>query len=78
MAVAIERVQADGIRISLDTNLCKGCDICADRCPTGVFEMVGSGTDRYPEATAVEDCTDCNTCELLCPDFALEVEAIDE
>lgn len=78
MAAAITTARSDTISISLDTNLCKGCEICVARCPTDVFEMTGDGVERYPTASNVDACIDCNTCELLCPDFALEVEAIDE
>lgn len=78
MAAAINHSQSDSIRISIDENLCKGCEICVERCPTDVFEMTGTGVDSYPTVTDIDACTDCKTCELLCPDFALEVERIDE
>ena len=78
MAAAIETARGGAVRISLDTELCKGCEICVDRCPTDVYEMSGEGVDRYPVATTPEDCIDCSKCELLCPDFALEVEVVDD
>ena len=65
--------RGDGVTISLDTTLCKGCGICASVCPTEVFDMRGGGRDRLPEPVAVEACIECGKCELICPDFALEV-----
>jgi 2-oxoacid:acceptor oxidoreductase delta subunit (pyruvate/2-ketoisovalerate family) len=29
----------------IDYELCKGCEICADRCPTGAIEMVAEADD---------------------------------
>ncbi len=55
--------------IRIDENLCKGCSICADFCPTNVLEMRGS-------VVAVKDleaCTKCQLCDLRCPDFAIQV-----
>lgn len=78
MAAAIETARGGAVRISIDTELCKGCEICVDRCPTDVYEMSGEGVDRYPVATDPEDCIDCSKCELLCPDFALDVEVVDD
>lgn len=76
MAAAIETTRTASISISVDTSLCKGCEICVARCPTDVFEMRPSGSASVPEPTDAEACIDCGTCELLCPDFALEVETI--
>lgn len=65
--------RGDGTTISVDTALCKGCGICASVCPTDVFEMRGPGRSRVPEPAAIDSCIDCGKCELICPDFALEV-----
>ena len=75
MCVVISKT-GDSVQISVNRDLCKGCDICVSRCPTDVFEMQGSAPDRYPVPTDVDACVDCGVCELICPDFALEVEAV--
>jgi len=77
MAAAIETTGDGSIRISVDTGLCKGCEICVARCPTDVFAMEAGDAGPRPVPVRVEDCIDCGTCELLCPDFALAV-TVDE
>jgi len=74
MAAAIETTRTDAISISVNTDLCKGCEICVSQCPTDVYEMQGAGPERFPVPTNADACIDCAKCELLCPDFALEVE----
>jgi len=58
---------------------CKGCGFCVEFCPRGVLAV----SERYnakgyhpPEIVALEACTACRLCELLCPDFALGIEAL--
>lgn len=70
---SFHKERAESITIAVDVDLCKGCGICAEVCPTDVFEMTGSGTETLPDPVAVEDCIDCGSCSLICPDFALEV-----
>lgn len=77
MAV-LEATTGEAVRISLDKQLCKGCEICVSQCPTDVFAMAGTPPERYPVVEAIADCVDCGICELSCPDFALSVEAADE
>ena len=47
---------------------CKVCGICADICPTDVFEMKKGSPPlvRYPE-----ECWHCNSCVLDCPESAI-------
>lgn len=47
---------------------CKACGICADICPTDVFEMKKGSPPmiRYPE-----ECWHCNACVLDCPEAAI-------
>lgn len=47
----------------IDTNLCNGCEACADVCPVGVYEM----RDGKAVVVAPEDCTDCEACVPACP-----------
>lgn len=53
---------------------CKGCGICVEFCPTGVFAF-----DDNDHLTVVkpENCTACHWCDTHCPDMAIVVETID-
>jgi 2-oxoglutarate ferredoxin oxidoreductase subunit delta len=66
---------AAGVTIAVNESLCKGCEICVNECPTDVFEMSGEGSSAIPVPERPDDCVDCGKCELLCPDFALEVRS---
>lgn len=58
-------------KITLDINekYCKRCRICIEFCPEHVFE----DRDGLPVIADIARCTGCLQCELLCPDFAIEV-----
>lgn len=55
--------------IVINEDLCKGCSICVDFCPTNVLEMKGS----VVTVKNLEACTRCQLCDLRCPDFAIQV-----
>ncbi len=48
---------------------CKGCGLCVEYCNRGVLQMDGV----VPKVVAPEKCTRCMQCEVICPDFAIEV-----
>ncbi len=63
-------------KIYIDSRLCKGCGICVEFCPRGVFKLKEDLSENgIHTATAVgeEKCTVCHLCELYCPDFAIAV-----
>ena len=47
---------------------CKRCGICVEFCPQGVFEILESGRVI---AARPEECIQCETCALHCPDYAI-------
>lgn len=49
-------------------NWCKRCGICIEFCPTG---CLGKREDGAPYVANPEKCTHCETCDRLCPDFAI-------
>ncbi len=57
--------------VEVNVDWCKGCNICAAVCPTGVLEL-----DRVKAVMQVknpEKCIGCRQCEMICPDFCIFV-----
>jgi 2-oxoglutarate ferredoxin oxidoreductase subunit delta len=54
---------------------CKGCGLCVEFCPTGVFEL---NEDDHPQVVYPERCTACHWCDTHCPDLAIVVKRIEE
>jgi 2-oxoglutarate ferredoxin oxidoreductase subunit delta len=50
---------------------CKGCGICVAFCPKNVLILNHEGK---AEVARLEDCIYCKLCEILCPDFAVNVQ----
>lgn len=62
--------------IVVDTERCKGCEICVVSCPTHVIEMSGdvNGKGYHFAYLADEDgCTGCTNCGIVCPDGVITV-----
>jgi NAD-dependent dihydropyrimidine dehydrogenase PreA subunit len=55
---------------------CKGCRFCIQFCPMDVLKesaaINGKGY-HYPEVAKPDDCTGCELCEHICPEFAVVV-----
>ena len=63
-------------RITIDAELCKGCELCLSFCPKGAISLAGkpNATGYTPVVFSKEEvCTGCATCALVCPDVAIEV-----
>ncbi|MFH1539282.1 MAG: 4Fe-4S binding protein [bacterium] len=52
------------------TAWCKKCRICIAFCPV---DALREGDDGCPEMVVPHRCTGCGLCEVLCPDFAIDV-----
>ena len=64
------------IRVEINRDWCKGCQICVSVCPRQVLYVdVQQWTAGFHPigVRQVERCTACRNCELLCPDLAMEV-----
>jgi len=58
------------VTLKLDAEKCRGCGMCVDVCPHGVFMMEQDKaviTDR-------DLCMECGACEKNCPFTAIEVK----
>lgn len=74
----------DNIRLTLDRNLCQGCDVCSTVCPKDAIKIgpVGGGQKgrtSVPSIIIEESlCVLCGTCAIMCPYGALEIAINDE
>lgn len=57
--------------ILIKEELCKGCAICVDLCPTNV--LVINLLEKVHVAN-LDKCTQCRQCELHCPDYAIFID----
>jgi 2-oxoglutarate ferredoxin oxidoreductase subunit delta len=67
-APASPRTRSNWVEINL--KWCKSCSICVAFCPPNALTADDVGT---PHLTFPEKCTGCGLCEMMCPDFAIEV-----
>ncbi|MCD6182012.1 MAG: 4Fe-4S binding protein [Candidatus Cloacimonetes bacterium] len=72
MQVEVNEVKTEGDYNSSPVYIyhdwCKKCGICVAFCPTGTL---GRKMDGSPYVKAPEKCIHCETCDRLCPDFAI-------
>ena len=64
------------VRIIVDAEKCKACELCVKFCPKG-FMRLSEATNRrgfhIAECTDLEACTACAACAVMCPDTAIEI-----
>jgi 2-oxoglutarate ferredoxin oxidoreductase subunit delta len=53
---------------------CKGCGLCIEFCPQGVFKANGQGR---PVVAFADKCTACHWCDTHCPDMAITVRRLE-
>ncbi|MCB9013633.1 MAG: 4Fe-4S binding protein [Bacteroidales bacterium] len=62
--------------IVVDTEKCKGCEVCVVNCPTNVIrltrEVNGKGY-HYAYMEIPEACIGCSNCAVVCPDGVISV-----
>ncbi|MGH9050131.1 MAG: 4Fe-4S dicluster domain-containing protein [Acidimicrobiia bacterium] len=67
--------------VTIDTDVCKGCELCITACPPRVLSMTeASEVNRlgYRVPLLHAGCTGCAACLMVCPDFVFEVFRFDE
>jgi NAD-dependent dihydropyrimidine dehydrogenase PreA subunit len=68
-------------RPEINSALCKECGYCCEVCEKEVFENSGlfnTAGYRYMVPKRAEECNGCMKCFLICPDFAITVEQIED
>ena len=63
--------------VAIDTQRCKGCELCVSVCPKGGIRMSdGFNAKGYRPAEWFDPqgvCTGCAICATICPDTAIRV-----
>ena len=61
--------------VVVETELCKGCELCIEACPQQCLTLsdtLNKKGYRYAELNG-DTCTGCENCALVCPDVVLTV-----
>ncbi|MBI4284804.1 MAG: 4Fe-4S binding protein [Chloroflexi bacterium] len=62
--------------VVIDTELCKGCELCAHFCPKDVLslsEKLNASGYRVAAFNSDGECTGCAVCAMVCPEVAIDV-----
>ncbi|MFO7676037.1 MAG: 4Fe-4S binding protein [bacterium] len=62
--------------VTIDRNLCKGCELCVGACPKEVLALSKEINDKgYFCAEVVNQpaCIACRFCGMICPDVAITI-----
>jgi 2-oxoglutarate ferredoxin oxidoreductase subunit delta len=70
-------------RVYVIPERCKECGFCWTFCPKEVLEKSDTANSKgfyYPRLKEgkEQECVDCKTCMLICPEFAIFTERVEE
>lgn len=64
------------LRVSIDRERCKGCELCIGVCPRHLLAMTTALNRKgyhFAETTAAVECIGCLKCTRMCPEAAIEI-----
>lgn len=64
------------IRITIDSERCKGCALCVDFCPHSLIQLgeeLNAKGYHPAKITKPHACIGCAACARMCPDLAIEI-----
>lgn len=64
------------LRVSIDRERCKGCELCISVCPRHLLVMtvaLNRKGYRVSETARAEECSACLKCARMCPEAAIEI-----
>lgn len=65
-------------KVTINNNLCKGCEMCVAACPKHILELdrtITNSKGYHPaHVTDMSACIGCGSCTIMCPDIAIIVE----
>lgn len=65
-------------KITVNENLCKGCEMCVIACPKKLIQLakdkINSKGYHPAQLTDESECIGCAFCATMCPDVAITVE----
>ncbi|MBN2372395.1 4Fe-4S binding protein [bacterium] len=68
------------MKLTIDKDWCKGCEICVITCPKHLIRLsdeLNSSGYHYAVIHDYEHCTGCSICAIMCPDMAIQIWTTD-
>ncbi|MGQ9707805.1 MAG: 4Fe-4S dicluster domain-containing protein [bacterium] len=68
------------VKVTIDKNRCKGCELCVNFCPKQVLGMSKEINDKgyfFAQVVNQDACIACRFCGLMCPDCAIEIAVLE-
>ncbi len=66
------------VKVSFETDLCKGCGLCVSACPQGILALAKDKLNKKghnpAEILDQSKCTGCTSCATMCPDCVITIE----